>query len=180
MRELYTKEFKLYPIEYYEAALKNGNLLVNLKPVESLDVRVHENDLISTKWVKNLNPYHSSCTTIILSKHFEDEFFYLWLKLFILNQPACYESVISLLFSIILPSLYRLHRHEGPVADLPVGIVRDDDDFLVVNKPSSIPIHPCGRYRNNSLVFILAKVRTCTIFLIRSRTCYLNYLNVYS
>ena len=27
-----------------------------------------------------------------------------------------------------------------------------------VNKPASIPVHPCGRYRHNTVVFILAKV----------------------
>ncbi|XP_037959336.1 RNA pseudouridylate synthase domain-containing protein 2-like [Teleopsis dalmanni] len=32
-----------------------------------------------------------------------------------------------------------------------------DDDIVVVNKPASIPVHPCGRYRHNTVVFILAK-----------------------
>jgi 23S rRNA-/tRNA-specific pseudouridylate synthase len=31
------------------------------------------------------------------------------------------------------------------------------DDLIVVHKPSSIPIHPGGRYRRNSLIAILAK-----------------------
>ena len=30
--------------------------------------------------------------------------------------------------------------------------------ILQVNKPASIPVHPCGRYRHNTVVFILAKV----------------------
>jgi hypothetical protein len=30
-------------------------------------------------------------------------------------------------------------------------------DLIVVNKPSSIPVHPAGRYRHNSLVYILAR-----------------------
>merc|ERR1719458_1612317 len=32
-----------------------------------------------------------------------------------------------------------------------------DYDLVVVNKPASIPVHPCGRYRHNTVVFILAK-----------------------
>eukprot|EP00096_Caligus_rogercresseyi_P014627 TRINITY_DN712_c3_g1_i1.p1 TRINITY_DN712_c3_g1~~TRINITY_DN712_c3_g1_i1.p1 ORF type:complete len:383 (+),score=127.69 TRINITY_DN712_c3_g1_i1:592-1740(+) len=32
-----------------------------------------------------------------------------------------------------------------------------DDELVVVNKPASIPVHPCGRYRHNTVVFILAK-----------------------
>ncbi|KAK8379521.1 hypothetical protein O3P69_019448 [Scylla paramamosain] len=29
--------------------------------------------------------------------------------------------------------------------------------MVVVDKPASIPVHPCGRYRHNTVVFILAK-----------------------
>jgi 23S rRNA-/tRNA-specific pseudouridylate synthase len=28
---------------------------------------------------------------------------------------------------------------------------------VVIDKPSSIPVHPCGRYRQNSILFILSK-----------------------
>ena len=49
------------------------------------------------------------------------------------------------------------YRHEVPVTAEPIEIIEDNKDVLVVNKPSSIPVHPCGRYRHNSLVFILAK-----------------------
>ena len=31
------------------------------------------------------------------------------------------------------------------------------EDLVVVDKPASIPVHPCGRYRHNTMVFILAK-----------------------
>ena len=33
-----------------------------------------------------------------------------------------------------------------------------DDEVVVVDKPASMPVHPCGRYRHNSVIFILAKV----------------------
>lgn len=99
LREIYSKEFRLYPIECYERAAKAQNLLLNLKPVPSLDTVVKSNDLISTK----------------------------------------------------------LHRHEGPVTAAPIEILADDSKYLVVNKPSGLPIHPCSRYRDNSLLFILAK-----------------------
>ena len=38
-----------------------------------------------------------------------------------------------------------------------IKIVHIDDDLVAVNKPASIPVHPCGRYRHNTVVFILAK-----------------------
>ena len=36
-------------------------------------------------------------------------------------------------------------------------VIHEDDDLVVVDKPPSIPVHPCGRYRHNSILFILAK-----------------------
>lgn len=50
-----------------------------------------------------------------------------------------------------------VHRHEVPVSNAPITIIESNDDFLVINKPSSIPVHPCGRYRHNTVAFILAK-----------------------
>lgn len=50
-----------------------------------------------------------------------------------------------------------VHRHEVPVANVPIRIVHMSDDLIVVDKPPSIPVHPCGRYRHNTIVFILAK-----------------------
>ena len=48
-------------------------------------------------------------------------------------------------------------RHERPVTADPIEIIEDSEEMLVVNKPSSIPVHPCGKYRFNSLTYILAK-----------------------
>ena len=50
-----------------------------------------------------------------------------------------------------------VHRHEVPVTSEEIKIITMTDDLVVVNKPASIPVHPCGRYRHNSVVFILAK-----------------------
>ncbi|CAI5440718.1 unnamed protein product [Caenorhabditis angaria] len=38
------------------------------------------------------------------------------------------------------------HRHEHPVRDLPIRIVSDCEDLLVVDKPPSLPVHACGQY----------------------------------
>ena len=34
----------------------------------------------------------------------------------------------------------KIHRHEPPVTDMPIKIVHRDKDFLVVDKPGSIPV----------------------------------------
>ncbi|EKX48445.1 hypothetical protein GUITHDRAFT_151750, partial [Guillardia theta CCMP2712] len=52
---------------------------------------------------------------------------------------------------------HHVHRHEPPVTSEKIVIISDSDGILAVNKPSSIPIHPGGRYRRNSLLAILAK-----------------------
>ncbi|KAF2073862.1 hypothetical protein CYY_004822 [Polysphondylium violaceum] len=51
---------------------------------------------------------------------------------------------------------HNVHRHEPPVTDKPIKIVALNDDIVVVDKPASIPVHPCGRFRHNSLTFMLA------------------------
>lgn len=51
----------------------------------------------------------------------------------------------------------RTHRHELPVVDLLLRIIENNSEFVVIDKPSSIPVHPCGRYRHNSIIYILAK-----------------------
>jgi tRNA pseudouridine synthase 9 len=49
-----------------------------------------------------------------------------------------------------------IHRHEPPVASLPVKVVRVVDGVIIVDKPSSIPVHPSGRYRHNTVLHILS------------------------
>ncbi|XP_077321019.1 pseudouridylate synthase RPUSD2 [Lithobates pipiens] len=50
-----------------------------------------------------------------------------------------------------------VHRHEPPVTAQPLRIIAENDDLVVVNKPSSLPVHPCGRFRHNTVIFILGK-----------------------
>lgn len=50
-----------------------------------------------------------------------------------------------------------VHRHEVPVTSDKIDIIHIDEDIVVINKPASIPVHPCGRYRHNTIVFLLAK-----------------------
>jgi len=36
-------------------------------------------------------------------------------------------------------------------------VVHLSEELVVLDKPCSLPVHPCGRYRHNTVVFILAK-----------------------
>ncbi|SCU80526.1 LADA_0B08020g1_1 [Lachancea dasiensis] len=52
---------------------------------------------------------------------------------------------------------HNIHRHEPPVTSRPIKIVFEDQDILVIDKPSGIPVHPTGRYRFNTITKILQK-----------------------
>eukprot|EP00727_Mastigamoeba_balamuthi_P014213 m51a1_g9414 putative rna pseudouridylate synthase domain-containing protein 2 (434) ;mRNA; r:347412-349077 len=51
---------------------------------------------------------------------------------------------------------HTVHRHEPPVSAKDVVVVADTEDLVAVDKPASLPVHPCGRYRHNTLMFVLA------------------------
>ncbi|KAL1786855.1 kinetochore scaffold 1 [Sigmodon hispidus] len=50
-----------------------------------------------------------------------------------------------------------VHRHEPPVTAEPIRLLTENEDVVVIDKPSSIPVHPCGRFRHNTVIFILGK-----------------------
>ncbi|KAL8837514.1 MAG: hypothetical protein Q9170_002507 [Blastenia crenularia] len=54
---------------------------------------------------------------------------------------------------------HTLHRHEPPVTAQPIGIVHEDNDMIVINKPAGVPVHPAGRYNYNSIVEIMRAQR---------------------
>jgi len=49
------------------------------------------------------------------------------------------------------------HVHEPPVTSEMITFVECTSDLLVVNKPSTIPVHACGQYKYNSLLYILCE-----------------------
>jgi len=52
--------------------------------------------------------------------------------------------------------LHRSHRHEPPIVG-EIKLLGETSDLIAVSKPASLPMHPCGAYRYNTLMFILAK-----------------------
>lgn len=61
--------------------------------------------------------------------------------------------------------LHSVHRHEPAVMVAPsttsspellIQVVHEDDNVVVVDKPPTLPIHPCGGYNFNSLMYVLA------------------------
>lgn len=54
---------------------------------------------------------------------------------------------------------HTLHRHEPPVSAKAIGIVHEDNDIIVIDKPAGVPVHPAGRYNYNSIVEIMRAER---------------------
>ncbi|OCK82601.1 pseudouridine synthase [Lepidopterella palustris CBS 459.81] len=57
---------------------------------------------------------------------------------------------------------HTLHRHEPPVTSQPIGIVHEDENLIVINKPAGVPVHPAGRYNYNSLIEMIRADRGYT------------------
>ncbi|TPX20937.1 hypothetical protein DIZ76_016834 [Coccidioides immitis] len=54
---------------------------------------------------------------------------------------------------------HTLHRHEPPVTSLPIGVIHEDDEMIVIDKPAGVPVHPAGRYNYNSIIEIMRAER---------------------
>ncbi|KIJ52562.1 hypothetical protein M422DRAFT_58697 [Sphaerobolus stellatus SS14] len=50
-----------------------------------------------------------------------------------------------------------VHRHEPPVTSVPIDILVQTPEYLIVDKPGSIPVHGVGRYYKQTLVYMLQK-----------------------
>jgi len=46
-------------------------------------------------------------------------------------------------------------RHEPPVLAGDISILQNEVDVVTICKPPSVPVHPCGQYRKNTVVGIL-------------------------
>ncbi|KAI9768242.1 MAG: hypothetical protein M1840_005072 [Geoglossum simile] len=99
--DIFSSEFRDRPQEYYRDAILSGSIVLNGKPIPSLDTIVINGDVIS----------------------------------------------------------HTMHRHEPPVTAQPIGIIHEDNDLIVINKPAGVPVHPAGRYNYNSVVEIMRAER---------------------
>lgn len=58
---------------------------------------------------------------------------------------------------------HEIHRHEPCVTSRPIKTVYENEDILVIDKPSGIPVHPTGRYRFNTVTKILEKEKKYSV-----------------
>ncbi|CAH9109102.1 unnamed protein product [Cuscuta europaea] len=55
-----------------------------------------------------------------------------------------------------------VHRHEPPVMAWDVEILCEEPEVLTICKPASVPVHPCGQYRKNTILGILEAEHSLT------------------
>ncbi|EEB06133.1 pseudouridine synthase [Schizosaccharomyces japonicus yFS275] len=75
------------------------------------------------------------------------------------NEPGNVDTVIQNGYVIS----HAAHRHEPPVTDEPVRIVHEDEEYVVIDKPAGIPVHPTGRYNHNTVLHILMHENKCPL-----------------
>lgn len=135
------------------------------------DERYNETSYYFENGLRKVYPYHFTFTTYTKGRWVGEKILDVFSREFRAHPVAEYERSIETGSLTVnyekVPVDYRLkhndllantvHRHEVPVTGQPITIVHIDDEIVVVNKPASIPVHPCGRYRHNTVVFILAK-----------------------
>ncbi|XP_060801859.1 pseudouridylate synthase RPUSD2 isoform X1 [Amyelois transitella] len=135
------------------------------------DDRYNETSYYIENGLRKVYPYYFTFTTFTKGRWVGEKILDVFAREFRAHPAAEYERCIragtlTVNYESVDP-VYRLkhndllanvvHRHEVPVTSQPITLVHIDEDIVVVNKPASIPVHPCGRYRHNTVVFILAK-----------------------
>lgn len=135
------------------------------------DDRYNETSYYIENGLRKVYPYYFTFTTFTKGRWVGERILDVFAREFRAHPAEEYERCIQAGTLTVnyekVPTDYKLkhndllanvvHRHEVPVTSQAITIVHMDEDVVVVNKPASIPVHPCGRYRHNTVVFILAK-----------------------
>ncbi|CAH1645150.1 unnamed protein product [Spodoptera littoralis] len=159
--DVFAREFRAHPAAEYERCIRAGTLTVNYERVDP-DYRLKHNDLLANVVHRHEVPVTSQPITLV---HIDED-------IVVVNKPASIPKqrtvdMVVLKGNCNIIRLYKVRnetmlcpwwaRHETPVLASPLRIIHVDEELLVLDKPCSLPVHPCGRYRHNTVVFILAK-----------------------
>lgn len=139
--DVYHDEFGSYPKIYYESAINEGRILVSGERV-TCNYKIKGGDEL-THTVHRHEPAVSVCDvapSCSSSGSAADE------KCGAHNSASC-----SFAESKTSPLQQQTHV-DGPL----VKVIHEDESVIVVDKPSTLPIHPCGGYNYNSLFHILS------------------------
>ncbi|XP_068905361.1 pseudouridylate synthase RPUSD2-like isoform X2 [Tenebrio molitor] len=135
------------------------------------DDRYNETSYYIENGLRKVYPYYFTFTTFTKGRWVGERILDVFAREFRAHPAEEYERCIQAGTLTVnydkVPTDYKLkhndllanvvHRHETPVLANPIKLIHVDEDLVVLDKPCSLPVHPCGRYRHNTVVFILAK-----------------------
>ena len=121
--------------------------------------------------LRHVVPYDYVYTTHAKQRWFGRSVLDVFSKEFGDRTPAYYETAIGdgrITISgarVEASRLVKMHdklehavlRTEPPVVGGTLRVLTETDEYVAVEKPATIPVHPCGGYRCNSLLYILAR-----------------------
>lgn len=130
----------------------------------------YSSEYIFQDGLRKVSPYYFMYNTFAKGRWLNKSILSVFQKEFQDRPPAYYRAAIEsgritvngkkvtidYIFKNSDKVCHPIHRHEPPVSDKPVKIIYIDDDVLIVDKPSSLPVHPTGRYHLNTLMKITA------------------------
>uniref|UniRef100_A0AAR5PFR8 Pseudouridylate synthase RPUSD2 n=1 Tax=Dendroctonus ponderosae TaxID=77166 RepID=A0AAR5PFR8_DENPD len=135
------------------------------------DDRYNETSYYIENGLRKVYPYYFTFTTFTKGRWVGERILDVFAREFRAHPAEEYERCIQAGTLTVnyekVPTDYKLkhndllanvvHRHETPVLSKSIRLIYVDEDIVVLDKPCSLPVHPCGRYRHNTVVFILAK-----------------------
>ncbi|XP_076256013.1 pseudouridylate synthase RPUSD2-like isoform X4 [Rhynchophorus ferrugineus] len=135
------------------------------------DDRYNETSYYIENGLRKVYPYYFTFTTFTKGRWVGERILDVFAREFRAHPAEEYERCIQAGTLTVnyekVPTDYKLkhndllanvvHRHETPVLSHSIKLIHVDEDIVVLDKPCSLPVHPCGRYRHNTVVFILAK-----------------------
>jgi len=119
--------------------------------------------------LRKVMPYFYTYQTFAKGRWYDKSIYSIFCKEFQDHTPEYYKKAIEtgkikVNDKIVSPDYllkngdvvsHSIHRHEPPVTDQKIEIIEKTKDFLIINKPASIPVHPSGRYNHNTVLHIL-------------------------
>lgn len=119
--------------------------------------------------LRKVQPYFYTYKTFAKGRWYEKSIYSIFCKEFQDHTPEYYKKAIEtgkikVNDKIVSPDYllkngdvvsHSIHRHEPPVTAEKIEIIEKTEDFLIINKPASIPVHPSGRYNHNTVLHIL-------------------------
>jgi RluA family pseudouridine synthase len=154
-----------------KSSAKKRKVAVHERTPEVADAIFSETSYYMKNGLRHVFPYYFTFTSYAKGRWVGSTVYDVFCKEFQSEKPEYYEFAIKSgkvtvndIWATIDTKIkdndviaHKIHRHEPPVTAGDMEVVFEDDNVIVVDKPSSIPVHPCGRYRHNTVLFILSK-----------------------